>query len=46
MKLVICLPNGHVTLSKGSLETGKAFNASLHSVNTLARVLGAEGSRL
>lgn len=43
MKLVICLPSGHVTVVKWIAEGRKAFDTSLRSVKTLTRVPGAGG---
>lgn len=43
MKLVICLPSGHVTVVKWISEGRKAFDTSLRSVKTLTRVPGAGG---
>ena len=43
MKLVICLPSGHVTVVKWISEGRKAFDTSLRSVKTLTCVPGAGG---
>ena len=43
MKLVICLPRGHVTMVRWISEGRKAFDTSLHSVKTLTRVAGTGG---